>query len=210
MPTSSQFNKAIRLFENEVYRIYKKHEENFDIESFHGRFHIIRCLLLADCIFRYYENKSIALDVDKSFYAILFHDAMREDNGKDYWEHESSLLCYKYLTGLGYNHDFAYATARMILKDNDNCLEEQIVFDVDVLDYNRFFILPEELKRFKNHKVKFAGHFDVSGCYDFEARNKLIRLAQDLVTFSEQLVVESDTNYLVEQFVTHYLKVKPW
>jgi hypothetical protein len=208
--TSPQFNKAIRLFENEVYRIYKKHEENFDIESFHGRFHIIRCLILADCLYRYYETKSIELDIDKSFYAILFHDAMREDNGRDYWEHDSSVLCYKYLMRVGYDNDFAFSTAKIILKDNDKCLEEQILYDVDVLDYNRFLYLPEELKRFKNHKVKFAGHYDISGCYDIEARDKITKLAQEMVMFSEQLSVESETKHLIEQFITHYLKVKPW
>ncbi len=53
---------------------YQKHEQTFDLESFNGRFHILRCLLLADCIHQYYENKALDLDIQKSYYAILFHE----------------------------------------------------------------------------------------------------------------------------------------
>ena len=210
MMISPQLENVLTVFREDISSLYRKHEKTFDLEGFHGRFHILRCLILADCLYRYYESKSISLDIDKSLYAILFHDAMREDNGKDYWELDSSVFCYKYLISAGFDNDFAYAVAKIILKDNDKCLEEQILYDVDVLDYNRFLFLPEELKRFKNHKVKFAGHYDISGCYDIEARNKITKLAQEMVIFSERLSVESDTNYLVEQFITFYLKVKPW
>jgi hypothetical protein len=52
---SSQLNNALIIFKDEIASLYQKHEETFDLASFHGRFHILRCLLLADAIHQYYE-----------------------------------------------------------------------------------------------------------------------------------------------------------
>ncbi len=90
---SPQFKNALTLFEKEVAMFYQKHEDTFDLESYHGRFHIIRCLMLADCIHRYYDSNLIPIVIDKSYFAILFHDIMREDNGVDLWELDSSITC---------------------------------------------------------------------------------------------------------------------
>ena len=210
MTVSSQFKSAITLFATKIHSVYKAHEVNFDMESFHGRFHIIRCLLLADCIYRFYERNSIAIAIEKSFYAILFHDAMREDNGIDLWEQESATLCYTYLINNGFDAEFATSASTIILKANTNCLEEQVLYDVDVLDYHRFFFLPEGRHRFKDYRLKFAGPNDCSGCFDTNSRTQLIQLAQDLVIFSDTLVVETDTNELIQQLVRYYLNVKPW
>jgi hypothetical protein len=81
---------------------------------------------------------------------------------------------------------------------------------VDVLDYNRFFYIPEERHLFKDYKLKFGGPNDISGCSDLEARNKIIQLAQDLVGFSETLVIETETEQLIKCFSEYYLKIKPW
>jgi hypothetical protein len=207
---STELKKALTIFREDVAFIYKKHEETFDIESFHGRFHIIRCLLLADLIYRYYGNNNIIVDIEKSFYAILFHDSKREDNGEDLWEFQSSRLCYGYLCRKGFDHEFAYQTAIMILKENNKLLEEQILYDVDVLDYNRFFYLPDERHRFKEYLIKFGWHYDVSGCKDMDARKEVIRIAQELVIFSQTLKVETPTDLLVKAFTEYYMKIKPW
>jgi hypothetical protein len=207
---SLQLNNALNIFKDEVAHIYKKHEETFDLESFHGRFHIIRCLLLADLMYSYYKKHKVTIDIEKSFYAILFHDSKRQDNGEDLWEFESSKLCYKYLSRKGFDSEYAYKTSIMILKDNDKLLEEQILYDVDVLDYNRFFYLPEERHRFKEYLIKFGWHYDVSGCKDIVARKEVIRIAQELVIFSQTLKVETPTDILVKAFTDYYMIIKPW
>ena len=205
-----QLNNAITIFKEDIASLYRKHEETFDIESHHGRFHIIRCLLLADNFYRFYESNSITIYIEKSYLAIMYHDAMRGDNGIDEWELDSAFCCYKYLRSKGFEHHFSHTTSNIILKANEANLEEQIFYDVDVLDYNRFFYIPEEKHLFKDYKLKFAGPNDVSGCIDIEARNKMIQLAQDLVEFSETLAIETETDELIKQLSKHYLKIKPW
>ena len=205
-----QLNNALAVFKEDIAPLYRKHEETFDLESHHGRFHIIRCLLLADSLYRYYESNAITLYIEKSFYAIMYHDAMRGDNGIDEWELDSAYCCYKYLRSKGYEHHFSSTISNIILKADDTNLEEQILYDVDVLDYNRFFYIPEEKHLFKDYKLKFGGLKDVSGCSDLEARNKMIQLAQDLVEFSETLDIETETNQLIKTLSEYYLKIKPW
>jgi hypothetical protein len=70
--------------------------------------------------------------------------------------------------------------------------------------------LPEERHRFKEYLIKFGWHYDVSGCKDIVARKEVIRIAQELVIFSQTLKVETPTDLLVKTFVDYYMKIKPW
>lgn len=207
---SKQLKNTLAVFENQVASRYQKHEQTFDLESFHGRFHILRCLLLADCIHQYYENKALDLDIQKSYYAILFHDIMRENNGIDLWEPQSAKECLTFLKQNGYSEEYAFQTSKIILKSNDFNLEEQVLYDVDVLDYHRFFYLPEEQHLFDDFKLKFAGPYDVSNQRDIEARKKIIVLAQQLVKFCETIPVSIKTITLVKLLLDYYLQIKPW
>ena len=207
---SPQFKNALTLFEKEVAMFYQKHEDTFDLESYHGRFHIIRCLMLADCIHRYYDSKFIPIAIDKSYFAILFHDIMREDNGVDLWELDSSIACLKFLLKNGYDNEFAIAASKIILKQNAMNLEEQVLYDVDVLDYNRFFSLPQERYLFENFRLKFAGPNDSGLLTDIESRSKLVLLAENLVIYCETLPFTLSTPDLVKIVLEYYLKIKPW
>ena len=207
---SPQLENALTIFREDIASLYRKHEETFDLESHHGRFHIIRCLLLADSLYRFYDSNSISIYIEKSYLAIMHHDAMRGDNGIDEWELDSAYCCYKYLRSKGYEHHFSHTTSNIILKANEANIEEQIFYDVDVLDYNRFFYMPEEKHLFKDYKLKFGGPNDISGCVDLEARKQMIQLAQDLVEFSETLAIETETERLINSVLQYYLKIKPW
>lgn len=207
---SSQLNYALIIFKDEIASLYQKHEETFDLASFHGRFHILRCLLLADAIHKYYEINAITLDIEKSYYAILFHDIMRENNGEDLWETQSASKCFTFLKQNGFSQEYALQTSKMILKVNDIVFEEQILYDVDVLDYNRFFFLPEERHFFEDFRLKFAGPNDIKGQLDLDAREKIIILAQQLVKFCETIPVVTKTENLVELVLDYYLQIKPW
>lgn len=207
---SPQLQNTLTIFENDVAHRYQKHEQTFDLESFHGRFHILRCILLADCMHRYYDAKTLVLDIERSYYAILFHDIMRENNGVDLWEPQSAAECFSFLKQKGYHHEYALQTSKLILKANDTIFEEQVLYDVDVLDYNRFFFLPKERHLFKDFRLKFAGPKDNSKILDIEAREKIILVAQQLVIYCESLQVTISTNSLVKIVVDYYLQIKPW
>lgn len=207
---SIQLNNSLNFFKNGIANRYQKHEQTFDLGSFHGRFHIIRCLLLADAMHQYYESKAIALDIEKSYYAILFHDIMRENNGEDLWEPQSAGECFTFLKQNGHSQEYALQTSKLILKANDTIFEEQILYDVDVLDYHRFFYLPEERHFFEDFRLKFAGPNDIKSQTDIEAREKIILLAQQLVKFCETIPVATETTTLMKLVLDYYLQIKPW
>ena len=207
---SLQLNNSLNFFKNGIANRYQKHEQTFDLGSFHGRFHIIRCLLLADAMHQYYESKAIALDIEQSYYAILFHDIMRENNGEDLWEPQSAGECFTFLKQNGHSQEYALQTSKLILKANDTIFEEQILYDVDVLDYHRFFYLPEERHFFEDFRLKFAGPNDIKNLIDIKAREKIILLAQQLVKFCETVPVSSETTTLVKLVLDYYLQIKPW
>ena len=206
---SLQLNNSLNFFKNGIANRYQKHEQTFDLESFHGRFHIIRCLLLADAMHQYYESKAIALDIEQSYYAILFHDIMRENNGEDLWEPQSAGECFTFLKQNGYSQEYALQTSKLILKANDTIFEEQILYDVDVLDYHRFFYLPEERHFFEDFRLKFAGPNDIKIQTDIQAREKIILLAQQLVKCCETVPVSTETTTLVKLVLDYYLQIKP-
>lgn len=203
-------NSALLLFHDDIAQHYRKHEETFDLESFHGRFHIIRCLILADLICNYYISKSIHVNVSKTFIAVLFHDIAREDNGIDLWEKDSAIRCFDYLVNKGFEHDFAFQTSKIILKSNLQTIEEQILYDVDVLDYNRFFLLPVERDFFDNYRLLFADYKDITSIIDEAARKKIIEFSQQLIMLSYYLSVEIDTANLVAKMNEYYTEFKPW
>lgn len=101
----SRLNYFLEIFEKDVAGAYELHEATFDIESFHGRFHIIRCLFLIDKLDEYYKIQDIDYDIDSVYYAILFHDIARKDNGIDIWESESANTCYHYLIRKGFGRE---------------------------------------------------------------------------------------------------------
>jgi hypothetical protein len=135
---------------------------------------------------------------------------MREGNGIDLWESQSAKECFTFLKQKGYPKEYAFQTSKIILKTNDFNLEEQVLYDVDVLDYHRFFFLPQERNLFEDFKLKFAGPNDVSNHLDIEARKKIILLAEQLVRCSETLPVSISTNELIKIVLNYYLQIKPW
>lgn len=48
----------LELFKSEISTSYQQHEDTFDPESFQGRFHILKCLFLADFIIKKIHGSS--------------------------------------------------------------------------------------------------------------------------------------------------------
>jgi hypothetical protein len=204
-----QFKNASTLFEKEVAMFCQKHEETFDLESYHGRFHIIRCLMLADCIHRYYDSKLIPIAIDKSYFTILFHDIMREVDGVHLWELDSSNARLKFLLKNGYDNEFTFAASKINSKQNAKNFQEQVIFYVDALGYNRFFSLPNHRYLFEDYRQNFAGSNETYNFIDLAARKKIIRLAEDLVIYCETLPVSISTPDLVKLVLEYNLKIRP-
>ncbi len=195
---------AIEIFKNHIAPEYEKNESTFDLESFHGRFHILRSLLLSNSIIEFYFSKGIAIDAQKVFYAVMFHDIAREDNGIDLWESQSATACFNFLVKNGFSRKYAFETGSLILKNQPFSIEGQILYDVDVLDYHRFFYLPQEQHFFDESRLIVCSVGDVSGILDNHFRDKMICLAGNLVVFSEGISVLTSTEKLVDIFSEFY------
>jgi hypothetical protein len=203
----SKLNHFLKIFEKDVAPYYQHHEATFDLESFHGRFHILRCLLLVDSLDKFYSSKNIKLDIDKSYYAVLFHDIAREGNGYDEWELESSETCFDYLKKEGFTIQGANEISRLILKETPFTLEGQILYDVDVLDYNRFFWFPQEENLFDQSKLFVASENDCTKINDEEFRIEIIKKAQALVIFTENISINISTNDIINKVHSFYLEI---
>jgi hypothetical protein len=200
----SSFEETLNVFDQDIASIYEKHENTFDLESFHGRFHILRCLFLANTIMEFYIINDISVDSKKVFYSIMFHDIAREDNGFDYWEKHSALKCFDYMVKKGFTRQYAYQTSSLILKRKPFSIEGQILYDVDVLDYYRFFTLPQQHHLFNESKLFFGSLNDISGFLDYYVRRKLMVIAYELAFHSEKISIHKTTNELIDDFTVFY------
>ena len=198
---TSKLPYYLELFKSEISTSYLQHEETFDPESFHGRFHILRCLFLADFILKIYQDEGVTIDHDMVYFAILFHDIAREGNGFDEWEEESADTCLTFMKLNSFNEDYAFKTSQLILKKDLNSLEGQILYDVDVLDYNRFFPIGFFDDLFDTSRLKFGSKHDVSGFRSTNIREELIDYAQYLVSETDGLNVKIKTEELIRCFL---------
>lgn len=201
---SKKLELFLQIFEDDVAPFYEKHEQTFDLESFHGRFHILRCLFLVDKLDHFYLSVGLTYDIDRAYYAVLFHDIARQGNGWDEWEEDSAEHCYTYLLSFGKTEEEARNISQLILKESPFTLEGQMLYDVDVLDYNRFFALPFQRNFFDEKRLKVASEKDCSGSVDPGFRRYLIDYAQKLVQLTEVISVNTTTPELIKQFLTIY------
>lgn len=203
-PPSEKFKQFLQIFESDIAPFYEKHEKTFDLESFHGRFHILRCLFLVDKLDRFYRSVGLTYDVDRAYYAVLFHDIARQGNGWDEWEEDSAERCYTYLLSKGKSEKEARSISQLILKEKPFTLEGQILYDVDVLDYNRFFALPFQRNFFDEKRLIVGSERDCSGIVEPGFRRHVIDYAQMLVRLTEVIPVSTSTPELIMQFVEIY------
>lgn len=204
---SKKLELFLQIFENDVAPFYEKHEQTFDLESFHGRFHILRCLFLVDKLDHFYLSLGLTYDIDRAYYAVLFHDIARQGNGWDEWEEDSAERCYTYLFSKGKSEEEARSISQLILKEKPFTLEGQILYDVDVLDYNRFFALPFQCNFFDEKRLIVGSERDCSGIIEPGFRKHLIYVAQQLVIMTEVISVNTTTPDLIKQFVEIYYQL---
>jgi hypothetical protein len=181
--------------QQDILPLYLHHEQTFDHRSVHGRMHICRAVLFAEWMCRYYvHNTAFQPDVAAVRYAIAFHDAGREGNGWDRWEHVSARLCREYLEGrLG--SAAAQAVGELIDKDipGEWGLEKRIVQDADVLEIMRV----TSLLGFLKSELRFLSPRDATGIRNPQVRSALIGEAWKFIQVTEKrkpmLMASEDT-----------------
>jgi len=200
----NSLNQMLKDFEKSIAPFYEEHENTFDLESFHGRFHIIRCLLLGHFLIDIYQKEGVEVDSRQVYYSIAFHDIARENNGVDIWENESTRRCKNFLIHeKSWNADLAIRTSELILKKRPFSIEGQILYDADVLDYNRFFILEEEKELFDESRLICFGDLDPFIKHS-KYRNEAIVLSRYLVDQSFNIPIQTDTNNLISAMKSIY------
>ncbi len=82
-------------FANEIFPLYKRHEDTFDEHKMHGVLHIGRSLIAAYVIHSELEKNKLVekSSIEDILFAVSYHDSGRQANGIDYWEHFSSENC---------------------------------------------------------------------------------------------------------------------
>ena len=161
-------DKVLRAWDDFVHQlvsdllpIYLQHETSFDGIGIHGRMHISRAVIFAEWITRYYiQHFSIPIDFQAVRMATAFHDAGREANGPDYWEKDSSHLCYTYLINNRFAPDQARFISELILKHGEYGIEKRIVHDADVLEIMRPCCGHGGRMGFKMKKLRYARRGD--------------------------------------------------
>lgn len=175
-----QWQQFVTNLKTDILPIYARHEDEFDYPRIHGRLHICRSLVLAECMASLYSQ---FLEVDRFaiWYAVAFHDSGRQGNGIDIWEADSAANCSTYLQQkLSIARQRAEYISQFIIKKETRVdINEQIAHDADVLEIMRL----TGRKRFKPFHLQFGRDFPVLT----ELRETLIDEAWQLIDITQQI-----------------------
>ncbi len=123
-------------FSNEIFPLYKHHENTFDSDKMHGVLHIGRSLVAAYVLYSELEKYKLNNQAEPEIpnikhilMAVSYHDSGRKGNGVDYWESFSSKNC------KDAGHEYA---GNLIIKNRETIdYNAKIVYDADVLEVMR-------------------------------------------------------------------------
>ncbi len=183
--TWSDFAVVLRT---DILPIYLAHERSFDYPSIHGRMHICRCVLFGEFMCRHYwVETTLRPSIIDVRYAIAFHDAGREGNGPDLWEHASVALCESYLAAnsRGVSRSPEEIAALISAKGSPETVEERVVHDADVLDIMRPCCGHGGKDGFWEQALLFLSERDDAGVTDFSMRTRVIDEAWEFIRVTE-------------------------
>lgn len=201
----------IKIFDNDIAPQYKLNEQAFDSQSYHGRLHILRCLYLAEYLCSSYEQLGYdKIDRTKVYYPIAFHDIGREGNDIDLWEDASYKVCLNYLIDVGLDPTLSQGLASNILKKKPLNPMSQILYDVDVLDYMRFFTYDMYARNlFQDARLKYLSKDDIIISHpehSEQLRETAIQLALKFATKTESIILTSNHQNLSEQVAESWIE----
>lgn len=174
------FNIFVEDFSRNIIPIYQNHEDTFDYFGIHGKLHISRSIIFAEFMARFYYkelNKDINFDAIR--YAVAFHDSGRQGNGIDIWENDSSKKCFWYL--MKKRSEYAKYSASLISKKKNDDINNDIVYDADVLEIMRPCCGHGERDGFNSNFLRFLKE---NNDYQ-EVRNNLIEESWKLIEYTE-------------------------
>jgi len=109
----------------------------------HGAQHACRVAILSRIFLNFYRalgnQEALAMseeDIKLLQIAALCHDAMRENDGVDYYEQQSADFCENYLKSMGVNNEKAHYFANAIV-ERDKTLIGRIIQSADCIDITR-------------------------------------------------------------------------
>jgi len=191
------FQSFLPELEEYILPIYAAHEMHFDPTSIHGRMHICRALLFAEWMGQVYLAHGLGPNMYAVWVAVAFHDSGRQNNGIDYWEHDSAALCRQYLLNTSpcssiylQQPEHAAWIGNLIPKEGPPSLEKQLLHDADVLEYLRLFTASSWRREFEPDRVFFLSRKDLwapEGMDTTSIRNGLIQEAWDFITLTDDL-----------------------
>lgn len=187
---TQQWQQFVTVLQRDILPIYARHEDEFDYPRIHGRLHICRSIVLAECMATLY-SQFVEVDRFAIRYAIAFHDSGRQDNGIDFWEADSAANCSTYLQQkLLIDESRAEYISKLIVKKETLVdINEQITHDADVLEIMRL----TGRKGFKPFHLQFGRDFPALK----ELKETLTNEAWQLIDITEQIKGRlSPTTYL--------------
>jgi hypothetical protein len=143
------------------YETYAKQVETMQIipRGIHGAMHSTRVTLFSLMLKELYAIAGKALSVPTHLLAIAagFHDAARQDEGKDYWDRQSAKLLEEYLINKkASSEEIAILTHALAEKDPKDdkftTIEQQIVNGADTLEIVRVL---SDKKEFNKNRLPF-------------------------------------------------------
>lgn len=174
------FFNFIQDFSKNILPIYERHEKTFDRVGIHGKLHISRSIIFSEFMSRfYYKELKKDIQFDAIRYAVAFHDSGRQGNGIDIWEGDSSKICFWYL--MKKKSEYAKYSASLIIKKKDNDINNDIVYDADVLEIMRPCCGHGERDGFNSNFLRFLKN---NNDYQY-IRNNLIEESWKLIEYTE-------------------------
>ena len=149
--------------EQKILPFYLQHELKFDRYGVHGRMHICRSVMLAECMARFYRaHTQTVIDFFAVRVAVAFHDSGRRANGVDLWESDSASNCVRYVYEVVGANDYAGDVGALIEKKKKSVDPlKMIVQDADVLEIMRPCCGHGGLAGFRRGFLHFGGPDDL-------------------------------------------------
>lgn len=182
--------------------------ESTEPRSVHGIAHAVRVAIYVPTfanLFSKYGDEAAraitAVDVKLAQIAALFHDAGREDDGKDFWDNDSALMLFYYLyqvleVPLGKATSLAEAIAN---KDADQSLDNEQILQIDSRSGNASWITePKRPKNIYQKIIHDADSLDIIRARDhFDAT--FLDFYQDIVVKHNNNDALNDMAYLITE-----------
>lgn len=205
-------SEFINIFDQDIAPQYLRNEQAFDSQSHHGRLHILRCLYLAEYLCSSYEELGYdKIDRTKVFFPIAFHDIGRKGNDIDLWEEDSYKICLNYLVDSGLDQTPSEKIASSILKKEPFDPITQILYDVDVLDYMRFFTYDMYARSlFQDARLKYFSKDDIIISHpktSDQLRETAIQLALQFAIKTENLSLSHNHNVISNKISQSWMQI---